>query len=95
MHRAKKGVFITTSSFSKDAFEYVGMIEKRIVLVDGAQLTELMLTHNLGVSTKHVFEVKALDSDYFLGNLHLLIPIKGLHNVKFYSVLNIEERIMI
>ncbi|MGO3423563.1 MAG: restriction endonuclease [Pseudoalteromonas distincta] len=66
MHRAKKGVFITTSSFSKDALEYVGMIEKRIVLVDGAQLTELMLTHNLGVSTKHVFEVKALDSDYFM-----------------------------
>ena len=66
MHRAKKGVFITTSSFSKDALEYVGMIEKRIVLVDGKQLTELMLTHNLGVSTKQVFEVKALDSDYFL-----------------------------
>ncbi|WP_259399185.1 restriction endonuclease [Pseudoalteromonas sp. SG43-7] len=66
MHRAKKGVFITTSSFSKDALEYVSMIEKRIVLVDGAQLTELMLTHNLGVSTKHIFEVKALDSDYFM-----------------------------
>ncbi len=66
MHRAKKGVFITTSSFSKEAKEYVGMIEKRIVLVDGEQLTELMLTHNLGVSTKQVFEVKSLDSDYFL-----------------------------
>jgi restriction system protein len=66
MHRAKKGVFITTSGFSKDALEYVGLIEKRIVLVDGKQLTELMLTHNLGVSTKQVFEVKALDSDYFL-----------------------------
>ncbi|WP_350608218.1 restriction endonuclease [Pseudoalteromonas sp. MER144-MNA-CIBAN-0113] len=66
MHRAKKGVFITTSGFSKDALEYVGLIEKRIVLVDGKQLTELMLTHNLGVSTKQVFEVKALDSDYFI-----------------------------
>lgn len=66
MHRAKKGVFITTSGFSKDALEYVGLIEKRIVLVDGKQLTELMLIHNLGVSTKQVFEVKALDSDYFI-----------------------------
>nr|WP_257025600.1 hypothetical protein [Pseudoalteromonas sp. MIP2626] len=46
--------------------EYVGLIEKRIVLVDGKQLTELMLTHNLGVSTKQVFEVKALDSDYII-----------------------------
>lgn len=53
-------VFITASIFSKDAIKNVGMIEKRIVLVDGAQLTELMLTHNLGVSTKHVFEVKPL-----------------------------------
>ncbi|AZN33975.1 restriction endonuclease [Pseudoalteromonas sp. Xi13] len=66
MHRAKKGVFITTSSFSKDAFDYIDRIDKRIVLIDGAQLTELMLSHNLGVSTKHVFEVKTLDSDYFL-----------------------------
>jgi len=66
MHRAKKGVFITTSNFSKEAKEYVGMIEKRIVLVDGEQLTELMLTHDLGVSTKQVFKIKTLDTDYFL-----------------------------
>ncbi|MBQ4845214.1 restriction endonuclease [Pseudoalteromonas sp. MMG005] len=66
MHRAKKGVFITTSGFSKEAKAYVNMIEKRIVLVDGEQLSALMLSHNLGVSTKYRFEVKALDSDYFL-----------------------------
>lgn len=48
-------------------------------------------THNLGVSNKHAFEVKALDSDYFLGIRYLQSPIKGLHNVKFYSVLNIEK----
>ena len=66
MHRAKKGVFITTSTFSKDAQEYVNQIEKRIVLIDGDKLTELMITHNLGVSTKQVFEIKALDTDYFL-----------------------------
>lgn len=65
MHRAKKGVFITTSRFSKEAQEFAGMIEKRIVLVDGERLTELMLEHNLGVTTKQVFEIKTLDTDYF------------------------------
>ncbi len=66
MHRAKKGVFITTCNFSKEALEFTSLIEKRIVLINGDQLTELMLEHNLGVSTKQVFEIKALDSDYFL-----------------------------
>ena len=66
MHRAKKGVFITTSNFSKEALEFASMIEKRIVLINGEQLTELMLEHNLGVSIKQVFEVKTLDSDYFI-----------------------------
>lgn len=66
MHRAKKGVFITTSNFSKEALEFTSLIEKRIVLINGEQLTELMLEHNLGVSTKQVFEIKTLDSDYFL-----------------------------
>ena len=65
MKRAKKGVFITTSGFSKEAMEYVALIEKRIVLINGEQLTELMLSHNLGVSTKQVYELKALDTDYF------------------------------
>jgi restriction system protein len=66
MHRAKKGVFITTSNFSREALEFTSLIEKRIVLINGEQLTELMLEHNLGVSTKQVFEIKTLDSDYFL-----------------------------
>lgn len=66
MHRAKKGVFITTSNFSKEALQYTSLIEKRIVLINGEQLTDLMLEYNLGVSTKHIFEIKALDSDYFL-----------------------------
>jgi restriction system protein len=65
MHRAKKGVFITTSRFSKEAQGFIGMIEKRIVLIDGERLTELMLEHNLGVSIKQVFEIKTLDTDYF------------------------------
>ena len=65
LHRARKGVFITTSGFSREAREYVGLIEKRIVLIDGARLTALMIEHNVGVSTRQVFAIKALDSDYF------------------------------
>lgn len=65
MKRAKKGVFITTSKFSRDALEYVCMIEKKIVLIDGVMLAELMLQHNLGVSVKDTYQVKTLDTDYF------------------------------
>ncbi|WP_226685272.1 restriction endonuclease [Shewanella indica] len=66
MHRARKGGFITTSSFSKDAREFVSMIEKRIVLIDGRELAALMIEHNVGVSTRELYAVKAIDSDYFL-----------------------------
>jgi len=66
MHRAKKGVFITTSTYSKEAIEFTSLIEKRIVLINGEQLTDLMLEHNLGVSSKQVYELKALDTDYFI-----------------------------
>jgi len=65
MQRAKKGVFITTSKFSNDAEEFVGMIEKKIILIDGEQLAELMIEHNLGVATKQIYEIKQIDSDYF------------------------------
>lgn len=66
MHRARKGVFITTSSFSKDARDFVTRIEKRIVLIDGRELAALMIEHNVGVSTRELYAVKAIDSDYFL-----------------------------
>lgn len=65
MKRAKKGVFITTSKFSRDAIDFVNMIEKKIVLIDGAMLADLMLQHNLGVSVKDTYQVKTLDTDYF------------------------------
>jgi len=65
MQRAKKGVFITTSKFSADAREFVGMIEKSIILIDGDELAVLMIEHGLGVSTKQVYEIKQIDSDYF------------------------------
>jgi restriction system protein len=63
--RARKGVFITTSGFTKDAKEYVSMIDVRIILIDGELLASLMVDHNVGVSTVGQYEVKKLDSDYF------------------------------
>lgn len=65
MKRARKGVFITTSHFSRDAIEYVNMIEKRVVLIDGIKLAELMVRYDLGVTVKDTYQVKSLDSDYF------------------------------
>ena len=65
MNRARKGVFITTSRFSRDAVEYVSMIEKKVVLIDGKQLAILMIEHDLGVFTKASYQIKAIDSDYF------------------------------
>ena len=63
--RARKGVFITTSSFTKEAKEYVSVIESKIILIDGEHLSKFMVEHNVGVSTVGQYEVKKLDSDYF------------------------------
>ena len=65
MKRARKGVFITTSRFSKDALDYIEMIEKKVVLIDGEKLASLMVEHNLGVATKETYRVKAIDTDFF------------------------------
>jgi len=64
-NRAKKGVFITTSQFSPDAKAYVSQIEKKIVLIDGQQLSEMMIDHDVGVSVGETYAVKRIDSDYF------------------------------
>lgn len=63
--KAKKGIFITTSGFPKKAYEYVGQIEPKIILIDGSRLTELMIEYNVGLSVAQVYEVKKIDSDYF------------------------------
>ena len=63
--RAKKGLFITTSSFSADAEDCVSRIEAKVVLIDGETLTQLMIDHNVGVSTVGTYEIKKVDSDYF------------------------------
>lgn len=62
---AKKGIFITTSSFTRDALEYVPRNETKIVLLDGEQLAQLMIDYNLGVTSVSSYEVKRIDSDYF------------------------------
>lgn len=62
---AKKGVFITTSNFTREALEYSPKNETKIVLIDGEKLAQLMIDYNLGVSTVNNYEIKKIDSDYF------------------------------
>lgn len=64
-HRARKGVFITTSGFSKEAEDYVARIDSRIILIDGEKLVQLMIDHDVGVSTAASYEIKKIDQDYF------------------------------
>ena len=65
--RARKGIFITTSDFSRDAIEYASRIESKIVLIDSKQLAQLLIDHNLGVTPVANYEIKRVDSDYFTG----------------------------
>lgn len=62
---AKKGIFITTSNFTKEALEYTPKNETKIVLIDGEQLAQLMIEYNLGCTTQQIYELKKIDSDYF------------------------------
>ncbi len=64
--RAKKGIFITTSSFSKEALEYAQNIDCAIILIDGKKLTELMIENEVGVSIKRSFKISKVDTDYFI-----------------------------
>jgi restriction system protein len=63
---AKKGIFITTSDFSQGAIEYVARIDSKIILINGSRLTELMIEHNVGVTSVAKYEIKKIDSDYFI-----------------------------
>ena len=62
---ARKGVFITTSSFSADAKQYAERIDTRIILIDGTELAKLMIAHGVGVTAVAVYELKRVDSDFF------------------------------
>jgi restriction system protein len=63
--KASKGVFMTTSSFSRDAVEYARSVQTTIVLIDGEQLAELMLDCGIGVSVQESIRLQKVDEDYF------------------------------
>ena len=63
--RARKGVFLTTSTFSRDAYDYVSTIDPKVVLIDGTRLAQLMIDFGVGVSTTETLSLKRIDSDYF------------------------------
>lgn len=62
---AKKGVFITASSFTKEALDYNPMNDTKVIRIDGMKLANLMIEYNLGVAQLHCYELKKLDNDYF------------------------------
>lgn len=68
--KANKGVFITTSGFTKDAREYIKTVTHKVILIDGEMLSQLMIENNVGVSTVINYEVKKIDSDYFVEELY-------------------------
>lgn len=63
---ANKGVFVTTSSYSQHAKDFVKHLSQRIILIDGKMLTELMIEHQVGVRTQRVIEFKRIDEDFFI-----------------------------
>ncbi|QDX92209.1 restriction endonuclease [Brevibacillus laterosporus] len=63
--KASKGIFITTAKFSKEARIYAESIDKRVILIDGQELTNLMFKYNVGVSDEEVYTTKKIDLDFF------------------------------
>ena len=63
--RARKGVMISTSSFSDGAHKYVERLDSKIILIDGDRLAALMIDHGVGVAMKQRYDVKVVDGDYF------------------------------
>ncbi|WP_328701234.1 restriction endonuclease [Sedimentitalea arenosa] len=62
---ATKGVFVTTSDFSRDAMEYVARVQQRIVLINGDRLARLMIKHEVGVRPRKTYVLRSVDEDYF------------------------------
>jgi restriction system protein len=63
--QARKGVFITTSSFNENARDYVRTVGVKLALIDGPKLAHLMYEHNVGVSDRRTLVLKSVDTDYF------------------------------
>lgn len=64
-HRASKGVFVTTSHFSPPAIDFCAQVSRRVVLIDGNRLAELMIRHNIGVTVVETYQIKHIAPDYF------------------------------
>ncbi len=64
-HKATKGLFVTTSTFSASAKETAEFLSKRIVLIDGDQLTKLMIRHNVGCRIEDTLHIKKVDEEFF------------------------------
>lgn len=64
-HRANKGVFLTTGTFTREAQDYVKNLDKTVVLIDGDRLSELMIEFGIGVTLERTYEIKRIDSDFF------------------------------
>jgi restriction system protein len=63
--KARKGVFITTSTFPKSAYDFVDSIDPTIILIDGEQLTKMMIDYGVSVTVTKRYEIKRIDNDYF------------------------------
>ena len=63
--RARKGIFITTSTYTREALDYANKIDTKIILLNGARLAEFMIDHGVGVTTEATYELKKIDADYF------------------------------
>lgn len=63
--RARKGIFLTTSTFTKDAREYASSLETKVILIDGAELAAFMFDFEVGISTESTYVVKRVDNDFF------------------------------
>ncbi|WP_244178142.1 restriction endonuclease [Gluconobacter albidus] len=64
-HGSSRGVFVTTSSFSAPAMDFVHHLSQRVILIDGATLADLMIEHGVGVRVSRAVEIKKLDLDFF------------------------------
>ena len=58
-------IFITTSRFSKEAVDYVSRIDNKVILIDGENLTQLMIEHEVGVTAANIYKLHRIDSDFF------------------------------
>lgn len=63
--RARKGIFLTTSAFTRDAYEYANGLETKVILIDGTELAKYMFDFGVGVSTESTYVVKRIDNDFF------------------------------